>query len=145
MQASLQSAVHGRQFLMFCLVGVFNTAVDFLAYSLAIVLGVSPALANILAFMVANPLSYLINSRVTFRRARAPAPVSLGGYGRFGLAHLVSLVIATAMVFFLSPRIGAFGAKGLAIAVTLGVNYLVSAFLVFPHGAETKPGPGESA
>lgn len=122
---------HGRQFFVFGLVGVFNTITDFSVYAAGIFIGLPPALANIVAFMTANPLSYFINSRTTFRVASKPAPISYKGYAKFLTAHLLSLVISTALVGFLAPQIGPFRAKILAVVVTALINYSASAIFVF--------------
>jgi len=128
---------HGRQFLMFGLVGVWNTVLDLAVYTAAIFAGIGPALSNIIAFGVTNPNSYFINSRTTFRRNNKPAPLTWPGYGKFLAAHLVSLAISTATVFFLSPRIGPFPAKFCATAITVLINYGVSALVVFKPERET--------
>lgn len=133
---------HGRGLVLFSLVGAANTAVDFAVYSAGVLLGGAPALANIAAFAVANPFSYVVNSRVTFRRADGPAALSLAGYGKFCAAHLVSLAISTGLVFWLAPVIGPFIAKLSAVAVTLFLNYFASAVLVFGAGEE---GPAKKA
>ncbi len=123
---------HSGRFVLFAAVGVFNTAVDFVVFSAAVFLGFAPALANILAFAAANPLSYVINAKVTFRRNARAAAMSFPGYGKFLTAHLASLAISTAVVFFFAPRIGPFAAKAAAVGVTVFINYFASAFLVFP-------------
>ncbi len=125
---------HGRRFFLFSLVGVFNTGVDFAAYSAAIMLGVTPGLANILAFSTANPLSYLINGRVTFRASAGAAPLSVGGYAKFCTAHLFSLAISTSLVVWLAPLMGAFAAKLGAVALTVFINFFASTFFVFRPG-----------
>jgi len=127
-----------RRFFLFSLVGVVNTLVDFAAYGAALFLGVTPALANLLAFATANPLSYMMNGRVTFRAAAGPAALSLGGYAKFCTAHLLSLAISTAMVFWLSPLIGPLLAKLMAVAVALVINFSASAVFVFGAG-EKRP------
>jgi putative flippase GtrA len=135
---------HGRGLFLFGLVGVANTIVDFSVYSACVLSGVAPALANILAFGVTNPFSYVVNSRVTFRGAAGPAPLSLKGYGKFCAAHILSLAISTGLVFWLAPLIGPFLAKAFAIAVTVFINYFASAFLVFRAGEEGPAGKAES-
>lgn len=124
---------HGRQFISFGLVGVFNTGFDFLAYVVWLSLGLSPAVANIAAFAVTNPMSFIINSQFTFRREGRSAPVSLRAYRTFLLAHLLSLSISTGVVWAFSGTLGPYIAKFAAIGVTVLVNYTASAFLVFPH------------
>lgn len=121
----------GGQFFRFGAVGVVNTAVDFTIYAIGLALGLAPALANIAAFSVANVFSYVVNAQVTFRENGAAAPMSLKGYGAFWAAHLVSVAISTAIVFFFADRIGPLAAKVVAVAVTVFINYGASAFLVF--------------
>ena len=135
---------HGGQLAMFSLVGVFNTAVDFVVFAAGVFFGIAPIFANLLAFCVANPNSYFVNSRVTFRQGTRPAPMSLSSYGKFLVAHLLSLVISTSMVAIFSAQIGPLLAKSSAIILTLFVNYTASAFLVYPNRDTTAQDPGES-
>ena len=123
------------------MVGVVNTLVDFAAFGAALALGVAPAIANVLAFATANPLSYIVNGRVTFRSASGPASLSFGGYAKFCTAHLLSLAIATALVLWLSPGWGPIWAKLLAVAATLLINFGASAKFVFGAG-EKRPAEG---
>lgn len=134
----------GRRFALFALVGVFNTGVDFAAFSAAVLAGVHPAIANLIAFAVANPLSYVVNGRVTFRNASGPARLSLAGYGKFCAAHLVSLAISTGIVVWLSAYAGPFYAKLAAVGVALFINYAVSAIWVYRAGEKTPPESPES-
>lgn len=135
---------HGRGLFLFALVGVANTIVDFSIYGACVVLGVPPALANIIAFAAANPFSYAVNARVTFRNGAGPAPMSFSGYGKFCAAHLLSLAISTGLVFWFAPLIGPFLAKAFAIAVTVFINYFASAFLVFRPGEDGAAKKAES-
>ena len=67
------------QFLRFALVGVANTAVHAgVVILLMETLAPPAAVANACAFIVANLMSYCINSRFTFR-----VPMSWLGYRRF--------------------------------------------------------------
>lgn len=137
---------HGGRFVLFGLVGVFNTGVDFAVYSAIVLLGGGAAIANICAFAVANPFSYAFNSRVTFRRDGRAAPASFVGYAKYLAAHLASLVISTGIVLWLAPQHGPFAAKLAAVVVTLFINYFACAFLVFPRSAPSQGnGPNPSA
>lgn len=122
---------HPRRLLLFGTVGVANTAVDFGVYAAAIALGLPPAVSNIIGFAVANPFSYFMNSRVTFRVEGKPAEISLGGYGKFLAAHLISLALSTLAVFWLAPVIGPYLAKLAAIGLTVAINYGAAALFVF--------------
>ena len=128
---------HGGRLFLFGLVGVANTGVDFAVYSAGVLLGLPPVFANILGFAVANPFSYAVNSRVTFRKTDGPAALSPSGYARFCTAHLLSLAISTGLVFWLAPMIGPYIAKLSAVLVTLLLNYGASAFFVFRDGEDS--------
>ncbi|GJL90824.1 GtrA family protein [Hyphococcus sp.] len=137
-------ALHGRRFFLFGVVGVVNTLVDFAVFSAALFIGVAPALANILAFAAANPFSYLVNGRVTFRSKSGAAPLSFGGYTKFCAAHLVSLVISTGVVFWLSPVWGPIQAKLAAVAITLFINFSASTMFVYGTGEKSPVEEAES-
>ncbi|MHA7115258.1 GtrA family protein [Pseudomonas promysalinigenes] len=75
------------QFLRFAMVGIANTAVHAgVVIGLMETLAPPAAVANGCAFIVANLMSYCINSRFTFR-----VPMSWLAYRRFLLVSLVSL------------------------------------------------------
>lgn len=77
------------EFVRFALVGVGNTAAHALMVVLLMETLAPPAvLANAVAFMVANLMSYALNSRFTFR-----TPMSLAGYRRFFVVSLLSLTL----------------------------------------------------
>ena len=122
---------HGGRMARFGAVGVINTLIDFAAYAVFHALGAPPLAANVVAFGVANGQSYLLNAWITFRDEGRRAPVSFGGYAAFAAAHVVSLVISSAMIFALTDRLGAYGAKAAAAGVTFVLNYGFSAALVF--------------
>ncbi|NNL90463.1 MAG: GtrA family protein [Marinicaulis sp.] len=141
---------HSGQFLKFGIVGGFNTGLDFLVYTIVVVMGAPPVLSNIIAFAVANPTSFFVNSRFTFRRDGRPAKLSFSKYGKFLAAHLASLLISTSIVWAFASEIGAFSAKFAAIVVTVFINYTASALLVFKAPATNLPtqkekSPRESA
>jgi putative flippase GtrA len=85
-----------KQFLIFCAFGAVNTLVHGSAVIIQVdSLGFNQVPANIVAFFIANILSYAMNSRFTFDQR-----LSLGRYLKFlgsSLATLViTLVISTA-------------------------------------------------
>lgn len=125
---------HGKRFILFSVVGVFNTGVDFIIYVAGVMAGLPPALANFFAFGVANPSSYVMNSRMTFRGSNGPTPLSVSAYGKFLLAHGVSFVLSTVCVVVLTPIAGPYLAKAAAVAATVFINYAASAFVVFRRG-----------
>ena len=144
-QAKQSLKRHGGRIALFGLVGVFNTAVDFVVFATGVYFGIAPVFANLIAFCIANPNSYFVNSRVTFRQGARPAPLSFSSYGKFLAAHLLSLIISTSMVAVFSAQIGPLLAKSSAIILTLFVNYSASAFLVYPDRDSNTRDQGGSA
>ncbi len=122
---------HRSRFVRFSGVGAVNTVVDFSAYAVLVYLGVMPALANAGAFFVANSGSYFLNAHVTFHENGRPAPRTLRGYFKFFSAHALSLILSTVLVSVLAGRIGPLWAKGVAIALTVLINYTLTALFVF--------------
>lgn len=88
------------QFVKFGLVGVVNTLIHGLLLFVAVeTLQAGPLLGNLLAFLVANVSSYLMNSYWTFK-----ALPTLPLYGKFLLGSLfalcLTLIIASLFEFF---------------------------------------------
>jgi putative flippase GtrA len=104
-----------RQFLVFGLIGALNTFVHS-----AVVIGIveskmlTPVLANICAFILANQLSFFLNCRFTFY-----ASPSLFLYRRFILVSLTSLAVTVALSGF-AQWIGWHYGIGLLLLIAVG-------------------------
>ncbi len=104
---------------------------DFAVFGVALSAGLSVAPANIVAFLIANVQSYFLNARLTFRNGGKGAALSLRGYAKFLFAHTFSLAFSTAIVAGLTPHLGPWPAKLIALAAAAVWNYSASAFFVF--------------
>ena len=117
-----------HEFIRFGLVGVANTAMH-----AGIVIGLMetfapPAfLANGVAFMFANLMSFVLNSRFTFK-----IPVSFLYYRRFLLASLVSFVL-TLLITSVVEHLGWHYGVGLILVILVvpALNYLVMKMWAF--------------
>lgn len=117
-----------HEFIRFGLVGVCNTAVHAgIVVALMELLAPPAFVANGVAFMFANVMSYILNSRFTFR-----SPSSFLGYRRFLILSLVSLVLTMA-VTSLVEYLGGHYTFGLlmVIFVVPVLNYMVIKIWVF--------------
>ena len=116
------------EFIRFGLVGVANTVVH---AGIVIVLmeALAPLafIANGVAFMFANLVSYALNSRFTFK-----TPISFMGYRRFLLVSLVSLAL-TLLITWLVEYLEWHYGVGLAIVILVApvLNYLVMKIWAF--------------
>jgi len=117
-----------REFIRFGLVGVVNTGVHAgIVIALMETLAPPAYLANGIAFMFANVMSYCINSRFTFR-----TPISFKGYRRFLLVSLLSLAL-TLVITSLGEYLGLHYGFGLMLVIFIVpvLNYLVMKMWAF--------------
>ena len=134
MNMRLPSMTRLREIILFVIVGISNTGVDFLVLNLLILLThhdgewwLLPF--NGLAFLAAVINSYILNGRFTFRAHAVEG--DRWRFLRFVAVNAVGLIVNTLIVSFLSsplgavlPRIVAINAsKTLATAVSLCWNY----------------------
>lgn len=124
---------HSDRMARFGAVGVGNVTTEFLVFGALLHAGIVPVAANALSFLCANVQSYVVNAHVTFRKDGARGPMSFTSYGRFFLAHCLSLAISTSFIVFLGPHIGLFVAKAAAIGIGFAANYTMSSLFVFQH------------
>lgn len=117
-----------HEFIRFGLVGVANTAVH-AGIVIALMEAFAPLafVANGVAFVFANLMSYALNSRFTFK-----TPVSFLSYRRFLLVSLVSLAL-TLLITSLVEYLGWHYGVGLimVILVVPVLNYLVMKIWAF--------------
>jgi dolichol-phosphate mannosyltransferase len=144
----LQIAAFGRRLMVlaggtvslgtaarFATVGVLGVAVDFFAFTTLLAIGASLVLAHVTSFGLATIFNYALNSRWSFAEWRNISPDSdWRRYARFLTVCLLALflrggILATAVDGWgWSPK----AAILLAIASAAIVNYLGSAFFIFP-------------
>jgi putative flippase GtrA len=116
--------------VLFAVIGVLNTLLDWVVFTLLIVYGGwGPAAANVAGFAAGGVQSYVLNGAITFRsgQPRAQPQTIL----RFGLVTLVCLALSTAMVHVLAPLITPWAAKLLATIATFIVGFLAHKAFTF--------------
>jgi len=129
--AKLQQSVIFRQFVKFCLVGIINTAIDYLVY-----LGLTRGLdlyflyANIIAILVAMTFSFIFNKYWTFRDYQKNIKKQ---YSKFFLVNLVYFLLNNMIVFSLVKYLLIFDllAKVMAIFVGLIWNFTANRYWTF--------------
>jgi putative flippase GtrA len=119
--------------ISFGLVGLVNSAVDFAVFSFAYYyLGLPILAANTMAWIVAVTGSYVMNSTITFA-AESGRSLAVRRYLGFALSQFAGFLANTATVWCLVElaHVPAWAGKVAAIAVSFGVNFSLSHFLVF--------------
>jgi len=113
------------------LVGVANTAVDFLIYLLLTrIFAVQPILAHVIGYSLGMLHGYLANGLLTFRD-RGVRLLSVQSQFRFVLATTLSFSASTPVMALLVRRLPDIGAKILCTAFTTILNYLLSSRFVY--------------
>jgi putative flippase GtrA len=113
-----------RQFLVFALVGLLNTAVHYCVFLLLFrAFGMPMLLASALGYASGVANSYFMNRRWTFRVAAPPSTVE---FLRFALVNLASLSVNLAALEFLVAVVGLApeAAQVAAILASLVVNFV---------------------
>ncbi|MGM0882620.1 MAG: GtrA family protein [Bacillota bacterium] len=123
------------QFFRFNLVGVLNTAIDFVLFTLFIWLGVYYLLAQILSYGAGMVNSFLLNNRYTFNKGPASEPGTNEWKKRLrfaawnGIVLGISLLLLAALtkLFSMDDVV----AKAVVTVVTVGLNFYGSRKWVF--------------
>ena len=129
--------------LKFGPVGAVNTFVDLSVVCIAlVVLGLSAPIANVLAWFVAISGSYLMNGMTTFA-AELGRRLTLPTFAGFVASGLAGLVMGTTALLVAAMFLHILVAKFISVALSFGVIFLLSHFLVFrPAKASQVPTGG---
>ena len=120
----------------FALVGVVNTFIDFGVFSFAwMFLGLSPLLANVVAWFLAASCSYFLNCFTTFA-AESERKVALRTYAGFIGAGVAGLMLGTAALLVAKMFVPVLAAKLLATVASFALNFSVSYAMVFVRKTE---------
>jgi putative flippase GtrA len=116
---------------LYALVGIANTAVDFLVYlALTRMLDIGPMAANAAGFMAGALHSYVANGKLTFRDRMQPL-LSAGLAVRFAGVTATCLSVSTATIAAALTVLPDVAAKAVALVVTLVVGCWLNGALVY--------------
>jgi putative flippase GtrA len=117
------------QFLMFCVIGISNAAVQLGIYYLLLLFNVYYLASNVIAFIFSVMNSYIWNKRFTFGERKTSKLTIVKIYLSYGLTTLLStgllylLVSIIGLNKYISPMIN--------IAVITGINFMLQKYFVF--------------
>jgi putative flippase GtrA len=113
------------------LIGLVNTAIDFVVFSFGYyILGLPIVAANLLSWTVAVSGSYVLNSTITFS-IEGRRKLTFKTYATFVLAQLAGFAANTATVLIASHFMPVLFGKVLAVGASFTVNFSLSHFVVF--------------
>jgi putative flippase GtrA len=121
--------------LLFGVVGVANTAVDFAVYLLLTrVFSVDPVMAHVLGYWVGMLHGYVASGLLTFRDSGVRL-LDLRTQLRFALAIILSFSASVTGMVLLVRLVPDIGAKVLCTVFTTILNYVLSSRFVYRGGA----------
>ncbi|MCK5384348.1 MAG: GtrA family protein [Alphaproteobacteria bacterium] len=121
---------HYKSIGKFTLVGVSNTAIDFLVFILLYeVFGIYYLVAHVCGFMVALCNSFYFNATWTFKRLDKEQWHKQAA--TYALVNAMGMVLSTLTIFVANFFVWVYAAKVLASLVSFVWNYCASSFFVF--------------
>ncbi|MET3942450.1 putative flippase GtrA [Paenibacillus sp. PvP094] len=131
--------------IKFGIVGVVNTAVDALVFTMLAALGAPALIAQVISYSCGVLNSYWWNGRWTFRDARRQGPNN--ELLRFVTTNLIILVLISLILFLSNHILGWNLVISKAAATLLGMilNYIASRYWVFRAVSATAPCPNTDA
>ncbi|TCM88605.1 putative flippase GtrA [Paenibacillus sp. BK033] len=125
-----------KQFVLFNMVGLLNTLVDFIVYSILVWAGLYVLPAQVISYSAGMANSYALNSLITFKGASKKEGAVKAGSGRavrFILLNAAVLGVSMLLLYELTETVGLgpLTAKLLATVVTVVLNFAGSKWWVF--------------
>ncbi|MFD0958314.1 GtrA family protein [Paenibacillus chungangensis] len=133
-----------KQFILFCAIGLLNTAVDFIVFFILVWLSVHYAAAQAMAYLTGMVCSYMMNSAFTFRsRAEARSADSrrerLFRKLRFAVWNMLMLSSSVGLIAVATDVAGwpQLWSKTVVTVIIVAINFYGSKRWVFRSEKET--------
>ncbi|GGH38753.1 GtrA family protein [Paenibacillus segetis] len=132
-----------EQFLKFNLVGLVNTGIDFVIFTLLLWLGVFALLAQCISYAAGTLNSYFMNKRLTFNdRIDHQQKFDIAKFTKFALINLVVLGCSLPLLSLLIHQVGLHPilAKLIVTCGTVIINFFATRKWVFveKHGRKSE-------
>lgn len=121
-----------RRFITFSAVGVMNTLIDFLVFTLCSeVFALAPAPSHAIGYCCGMANSFIFNHNFTFRDTSAGG-IIWSQFLRFITVNLTSLIVSTILIDYLTKAgLWLYFAKAVVIVAVMLINYFGCKLLVF--------------
>ncbi|QQP93046.1 GtrA family protein (plasmid) [Skermanella sp. TT6] len=140
--AALRPVASGQflKVVSFAAIGVMNTAIDLLVYTvLTVALQIHPLTANVVSFSLGSVNSFWMNGLFTFRRSGSEF-VRLDRFVRFAGVTALCLGLSTLALHAALFAMSSLAAKLCSVLVTFSAGFLLNKHFVFFEKA--RPGEG---
>lgn len=122
-----------KQFIIFGLVGVSNTIVDVVLYSVLLHFSVYYLLANVISYGAGMLNSYIWNNTITFRSKQSMSQVDWSKIVRFVIWNVSMLACSSLFIYVLTElaTVHAIVSKIIATCIILVVQFIGNKIWVF--------------
>ena len=118
----------GVQFLKFGIVGLSNSIITFVVYSILVFCGSNYIVANVIGYCAGVVNSYIWNSKFVFKRQQSKVL-----FTKFIIVNIITLGINTMTIFILIDKLyyGKYVSQLLTIFISMIINYTLNKFWTF--------------
>ena len=119
---------HGVQFLKFGAVGVTNSIITFVVYSILVFCGSNYLVANVIGYCVGVVNSYVWNSKFVFKQQQSKVL-----FTKFVLVNLITLSINTVLLYILIDKLnyGKYVGQLMTISISMMLNFMLNKLWTF--------------
>ena len=122
------------QFLKFGLVGISNTLIAYVTYSLCIYIGIHYLIANAIGFFISVLNAYYWSDRFVFKKREGEARNALWTLAKTYIAYgSTGLFLASILLYFYVDKlhISEYVAQLLVLMITIPLNFIINKFWSF--------------
>ncbi len=130
-----------KQFIIFGVIGLLNTALDFMVYWLLISISVYYVLAQIISYAAGMLTSYILNSMITFKGIKTETKKAEAVRGaRFIIWNVCMLLLSVLLLYSLKEIVLLTNVQGKIIVtiVIAAINFIGSKLWVFREKKQTQ-------
>ena len=111
-----------KEFILFALVGVSNTVINFIVYTILVTISMPYLLANVIGYGVGMINSYLLNKYFVFQKKEGDSSVFL----KFVLVNIITVTVHSILLYFFVSIFGwhKIYSQAFVTIITLVINYL---------------------
>ena len=111
-----------KEFILFALVGVSNTVINFIVYTILVFFSMPYLLANVIGYGVGMINSYLLNKYFVFQKKEGDSSVFL----KFVLVNIITVTVHSILLYFFVSIFGwhKIYSQAFVTIITLVLNYL---------------------
>lgn len=111
-----------KEFILFALVGVSNTVINFIVYTILVFFNMHYLIANIIGYGVGMINSYLLNKYFVFQKKEGDSLVFI----KFVLVNIITVTVHSILLYFFVSIFGwhKIYSQAFVTIITLVLNYL---------------------